>query len=142
SLSLTISGIPAGATLSNSQGTLTVANGTISFTSAQLAAGVLNGLAVTPSSDANFALTVTATAQDGTSPTSTAQTIQVTVLPFAPTVTISGAAQEGQTLTANAVTSDGDVTIAYQWQRSSDGQTWTNISGATSATYAVAEADE
>jgi hypothetical protein len=141
-LSLTISDIPAGASLSNSQGALNVSNGSITFTSPQLAAGALTGLAITPANDANFALTVTATAQDGTSATSTAQTIQVTVAPLTPTLTISGTAQEGQTLTANAVTTDADVTIAYQWQSSSDGQTWVNISGATGSTYAVAEGDE
>ena len=47
--SVVISGIPAGATLSNTNGnTLTVANGSITFSSGQLAAGVLNGLAITP----------------------------------------------------------------------------------------------
>src|SRR5438094_27140 len=52
-------------------------------------------------------------------------------------VTVSGTAQEGQTLTANP---SGAVT-GYQWQ-SLIGGTWTNISGATSSTYVVREADE
>ena len=101
SLSLTIGGIPADATLSNTQGdTLTVGNdGSISFTSAQLAAGVLNGLAITPHSadDAGFQLTVTATTTDGTGPdASTASStghINVTVTPVAdaPSLTVADA---------------------------------------------------
>jgi hypothetical protein len=141
-LSVTISGIPAGASLSNSQGALTIANGSITFTPAQLAAGALNGLAITPASDANFALAVTATAQDGTSSATATATAPVTVAPLAPTVTISGTAQEGQTLTAAASTGDGDVTLGYQWQSSSDGQTWSNISGAAGSTYTAQESDE
>ena len=59
---------------------------------------------------------------------------------FQPTsisVIIAGTAQEGQTLTA---TPSGAVT-GYQWQ-SFIGGTWTNISGATSSTYVVQEANE
>src|SRR5207244_8792518 len=40
-----------------------------------------------------------------------------------------------------AVANDGDAVVTYQWQ-SLSGATWSNISGATSATYAVTEADE
>ena len=144
SLALTISGIPADAALSNSQGALTFANGSITFTPAQLAAGALNGLAVTPTAadEPSFALNVTATAQDGTSSASTTQTIQVAVASLALALTISGTAQEGQTLTANAQVTGSGVTTVYQWQSSSDGQSWSNISGATASTYTVAEADE
>ena len=39
-----------------------------------------------------------------------------------------------QTLTGTAT--GGTGTYTYQWQRSSDSSTWTNISGATAATYA------
>src|SRR5262249_36568310 len=52
-------------------------------------------------------------------------------------VTVSGTAQEGQTLTA---TPSGAVT-GYQWQSFISG-TWTNISGATSSTYVVQETNE
>jgi uncharacterized protein YcsI (UPF0317 family) len=141
-LSLAISGIPANAILSNSQGALTFSNGSITFTSAQLAGGALNGLSITPPSAANFALTVTATTQDGTSFLATTQTMQVIVAPLVPALIISGTAQEGQALAASAVTSDGDVTIGYQWQSSSDGQTWSNISGSTGSTYTAQENDE
>jgi hypothetical protein len=54
---------------------------------------------------------------------------------------VTGQAEEGQTLTANTVTNDGDTTINYQWQHSSDGTHWSNI-GSNSATYAVQESDE
>ncbi len=59
-------------------------------------------------------------------------------------ITITGLAQEGQTLTANAATNDSDATIHYQWKSSSDnGQTWTPIAGASdSNTYLVQEGDE
>src|SRR6202008_4818660 len=62
--------------------------------------------------------------------------------PAAPTV--SGNAVEGSTLTASSVTTGSDeaLGIAYQWQRSSDGSTWSNISGATAGSYTLGEADE
>ena len=68
SLSITITGIPPDATLSNTNGdTLTHPGGSITFTQAMLTAGVLTGLAITPTSadDPNFTLHVTATANDG-----------------------------------------------------------------------------
>ena len=57
--------------------------------------------------------------------------------------TISGAAQRGATLTSIQGTWTG-IGNAYsqQWQRSSDGTTWTNITGATGAAYTLAIADE
>ncbi len=56
-------------------------------------------------------------------------------------VSISGTATEDATLTATAsVTSDEDglsnpLNFTYQWQSSSDGSTWSNISGATAANF-------
>ena len=47
------------------------------------------------------------------------------------TVSVSGTAQEGQTLTATA--NEG---VSYQWQVLV-GNNWTNIGGATGATYLV-----
>jgi len=50
--SVTISSIPSGATLSNTNGDpLTITGGSITFDATQLAAGVLNGLKVTPATD-------------------------------------------------------------------------------------------
>ena len=65
----------------------------------------------------------------------------VAVTDIAPTlsVTIDGAPQQGQTLTAVAVANDSDGTITYQWQILS-GATWSNITGATGSTYHVTEA--
>ena len=92
SLSITISGIPSGASLRNTAGdTLTISNGTIT-----LAPGQLAGLAITPplNSDVDFTLTVTATARDGgADPASTSAPLLVTVNPVTdtPTLTVSAA---------------------------------------------------
>src|SRR5204862_61533 len=69
--------------------------------------------------------------------TTTTSAATATVTSGGPSVTVSGTAQEGQTLTADP---SGAVT-GYQWQ-SFIGGTWTNISSATSSTYVVREADE
>jgi uncharacterized repeat protein (TIGR03803 family) len=52
-------------------------------------------------------------------------------------VSVSGTAQEGQTLTANP----SRTVVSYQWQEVING-TWGNISGATGATYLVQPADD
>jgi len=56
------------------------------------------------------------------------------------TVSIGGTATQNQTLTANVADADGltGVTINYQWQQSSNGTTWTNITGATSQSFSTA----
>ena len=60
-----------------------------------------------------------------------------------PSVGITGTAQEGQTLTAVAVTNDSDATINYQWmENNGSGGTYQNIAGATGSTYVVQEGDE
>src|SRR6185503_6277894 len=50
-----------------------------------------------------------------------------------------GSAAEGGVVTADVTglsDADGGITgHAYQWQSSSDGTTWTNIAGATGASY-------
>jgi hypothetical protein len=58
------------------------------------------------------------------------------------TVTLSGTATEDQTLTASNTLADADGigTIAYQWQSSSDGSTWTNIAGSTASTLSLGDA--
>ncbi|MBS9386956.1 MAG: DUF4082 domain-containing protein [Dolichospermum sp. BR01] len=58
------------------------------------------------------------------------------------TVSIGGTATQNQTLTANVADADEltGVTINYQWQQSSNGTTWTNITGATNQTLALAQA--
>ena len=65
------------------------------------------------------------------------------VLAFAAaTVTISGTAQQGQTLTANAATNDADATINYQWEESTSAtfDSFTDI-GTNSATYTAQAGD-
>jgi Domain of unknown function (DUF4347)/Domain of unknown function (DUF4082) len=55
-------------------------------------------------------------------------------------VAISGTTIVGNTLTTTVADPDGltGVTVAYQWQRSSNnGQTWTNVTGATSQTLSL-----
>jgi hypothetical protein len=56
--------------------------------------------------------------------------------------TISGTTTAGQTLTATSgtwpQTSSGYV---YQWQRSTNGVSWSDISSATSSTYVLASGD-
>jgi serralysin len=56
-------------------------------------------------------------------------------------VTVSGTATQGQMLMASNTLADADGlgTIGYQWQSSSDGVTWTNIAGATSATISLTQ---
>jgi predicted glycoside hydrolase/deacetylase ChbG (UPF0249 family) len=58
-------------------------------------------------------------------------------------VTISGTAAQNQTLTASNTLADADGlgTVSYQWQQSADsGATWSAITGATSATYTLTQA--
>ncbi|MBU2967019.1 hypothetical protein, partial [Amphritea atlantica] len=58
---------------------------------------------------------------------------------------ISGSATEDQTLTADTSgISDVDGlsnSFSYQWQRSADGVNWSDLAGATSATYTLGDAD-
>jgi hypothetical protein len=63
--SVTLSGVPDGATLSNTNGdTLTVNNNSITFNATQLAGGVLNGLAITIGNLGSYQLGVSAIEQD------------------------------------------------------------------------------
>ncbi len=58
-------------------------------------------------------------------------------------VTVTGNAYVGQTLTAsnNIADADGLGTISYKWQKATDGTTFSDISGATSSTYTITAAD-
>jgi hypothetical protein len=81
---------------------------------------------------------------NGTSETvssaATAAVVNVNDLPTG-AVTIAGTVQENATLTAanNLLDADGLGTIGYQWQESTDGTTWTNITGATGATFTLGD---
>ena len=75
-----------------------------------------------------------------------AVTLSVTDVNEAPTgeVTISGQTVEKQTLAASNTLDDPDGlgVITYQWQRSLDaGDTWSDITGATQATYLLTDED-
>ena len=57
--------------------------------------------------------------------------------------TIYGAALRGTALSSTEGGWSGiGNAYAYQWQRSADGATWTNIPGATGTSYTLAVADE
>jgi hypothetical protein len=90
-----------------------------------------------------FLATVAIFATMGTAQSSTASQAQ-----YAPSNTaapsVSGTAQEGQTLTASTGTwnSSSSTTYAYQWQRcNSTGAACSDISGANNQTYTVSSAD-
>jgi len=55
---------------------------------------------------------------------------------------ISGSVMQGSTLTALSTLADADGlgTLAYRWQSSPNGSTWTDLAGATAATLLLAEA--
>ncbi len=111
-LSITISDIPTGATLSVG----TVVNGAVTLTPDQLA-----GLTITPPTDSNvdFPLTVTATSQDGNDIYSTTDTLNVDVVGVAdaPTLTVTmgeGIAQtEDPASTTISMTNEGDINAGY-----------------------------
>ena len=88
---------------------------------------------------------VTATNADGTAATPSAATTTVVAAPpvNATPPTIAGAAIRGDTLTTTQG-AWGSLGNAYseQWQRSSDGTTWTSITGATGPSYTLTVADE
>ncbi|MGA2012891.1 MAG: hypothetical protein ABSH51_20465 [Solirubrobacteraceae bacterium] len=88
---------------------------------------------------------VTATNPDDTFAVTSAPTAAVTGAPpaFTTTPAVTGTAQRAQTLTGTPGSWTGiGNTYADQWQRSADGQTWTNVTGATSTTYTLTVGDE
>src|SRR5205085_1796134 len=91
-------------------------------------------------------LVVTATNGAGSASATSAQTATVTPLPPSNTSlpTVSGTAQDGQTLTASHGTWAGTPTItyAYQWRRcDSAGANCSNIASASATTYVLTSAD-
>ena len=84
------------------------------------------------------------TGQSGTSTSAATAAVADIVLAFTSAASISGSATVGSVLTAvNGALNDADAAVTgYQWQSSSDnGSTWSNIAGATSATYTPVTAD-
>ncbi|MGE5517972.1 MAG: Ig-like domain-containing protein [Bacteroidota bacterium] len=131
-------------------GTRTLAlSGTATLAQYQAA---LRSITFSSSSEAptNANRTVTWTVNDGQGSnnlsTGVTSTVHVTAVNDTPTGTpsVSGTTQVGQTLTGSAASVadlDGLGTFSYQWQSSSDGSTWNNISGATSTTYSLQSAE-
>jgi hypothetical protein len=140
--SMTISGIPSGATLSNTNGnTLTVSGGSITFTANQLASGILNGLAIIPANVATFSLSITASEQDGQGDPSTTATGNEAL-------TVTGTIGSGGTISTSItgpfvlsaasnplyITSTGTVTSTASGKDAIDGAsgtTWTVINNGT-----------
>ena len=61
------------------------------------------------------------------------------------TYSITGQTYAGKTLTAGVSSNDPDgngTVTSYTWQSSSDGSSWSNISGATSSTFTVTSSEE
>ena len=61
------------------------------------------------------------------------------------TYSITGQTYSGKTLTAGVSSNDPDgngTVTSYSWQSSSDGSSWSNISGATSSTFTVTSSEE
>ena len=60
--------------------------------------------------------------------------------PATGTLTITGTVAEGGTISANTTSIsdvDGTITFTYQWQISDNNSSWTNINGATEASYTI-----
>jgi hypothetical protein len=120
------------------------ADGGTTWTDVTGATGASYTLAVADEGDL-VRLQVTASNPDGTASVSSAPTATVLAAPPANSAapTITGSAVRSSVLTSTQGTWSGlGNTYAYQWQRSADGTTWANISGATGQTYALAVADE
>src|SRR6516225_2967315 len=100
--------------------------------------------------DEGQSIRVIVTATDGDADASQASATSnptLLTLDVVPTLSVSvnGTAQEGSVLTATPTIGtdvDGGNAVTYQWQSSTDGVTWTGISGATAQTYTVQEGDE
>jgi hypothetical protein len=98
-----------------------------------------------PDEGSELRVQITTTNSDGTAAAISAATVPV---PSAPPVSTSapvlaGSAQRGMILNSSqgAWAGPGN-SYAYQWQRSGNGTTWTNIAGAITATYMLGVADE
>jgi uncharacterized repeat protein (TIGR02543 family) len=86
-------------------------------------------------------VTVSRTGNNGT--VSSAVSGPVALPPLAGTITVTGTAQVGQTLTANTGALGGGGTISYQWERGdSAAGSFAAISGANALSYALAAADQ
>lgn len=100
----------------------------------------------TPDANYNGAVTLNYEVNDGNGGSvATNQGFSLTAINDAPTgtVAISGSATAGQILSAShsLVDVDGLGIIGYQWQHSSDGNSWSAITSATGNTYTLSAAE-
>jgi hypothetical protein len=81
-------------------------------------------------------------AKESVKSTGTAKIANVNDLPTG-SIVIKGTVAKGQILTASNTLADSDGlgTLSYQWKSSSDGSTWSSITGATKSTYKLVNAD-
>ncbi len=130
--------LPAGVTLDSESAAALQVHGTAAGINTLLT----DGVTYTPNPNFTGSDTLTV-AVSATSGATASEQVAITINPINVTaVTISGAAQEGQTLTADASSNDSGATFHYQWESSSNNfQTFTTI-GTDSATYVVQESDE
>jgi hypothetical protein len=111
-------------------GTFAVITGAVSSTYALAAA------------DLGKYIRVTASRADNSGTVSSSPTTAVVLPPLTGTVSVTGTAQVGQTLTAATTSLGGSGAISYGWQRSdSAAGTFAAITGAVSSTYTLAAAD-
>jgi len=99
----------------------------------------------TPDLNASIDVVVTATNSGGSGSATSAAVGPVAANPPVMTAppAMSGNPRQGQVLSATSTGtwSPAANSYSYQWQRSADGQTWSNITGATSSSYTLAATD-
>ena len=104
--------------------------------------GKLSG---TPPKSAESMLQLVIRGSDGDAFVETTSVVNITYVNEAPSgaVTIHGSAEQNGTLSISntLVDPDGLGEIAYQWQGSSDGNSWQNIAGATADHLVLSEAE-
>ncbi|MDD2231200.1 MAG: prepilin-type N-terminal cleavage/methylation domain-containing protein, partial [Candidatus Cloacimonetes bacterium] len=124
---------PAAATVSYQWQSATTSNGTYTNIS-----GATSSTYTLTSNEVSKYIKVVATGTGNYSGSATsAASAQVAKIPLTAIAAITGTTQNGQTLTAGALTPSG-ATASYQWQSATtSGGTYTNISGATSSTYVL-----
>ncbi|TLU55671.1 MAG: hypothetical protein FDX02_02775 [Chlorobium sp.] len=135
----------AAATTASSGGTVNIADSMKQVVAAQIVAqDTLASQAKTAAAN-NSSTGITVTSATVTNDVNTAKTqVQTIFANHAPAgdVTMAGTATQGHTLTAGNTLADIDGlgTISYKWQVSQDGTIWSDITGATSNSLALGEA--
>lgn len=74
-------------------------------------------------------------------PSAASATVKAANAPPSGAITLSGTAAQGQTLSATSTIADADGlgTVAIRWQSSADGNTWSDIAGATGSSFTPGE---